>query len=290
VKSAIINGIDIKSPKTSNVSVFIMTYNEEINIQRCLDAVCWSNDVAILDSYSQDRTIELACNYPNVRICHRAFDDYGRQRNYGIHEIPYRNPWLLVVDADEVVEPSLALEILAVASSGPSIDEAVFLLRRKVFLDGRWVRRSISNNFWHARLFRPDFVHYDGPVHERVCFRGDYGRLKGALEHHQFAKGIEDWKARRKRYAQMEIESCRGNPPPMKIGDLFTKNCLSRRAAIKSLFYRLPARWAFYFLFNVLFKFPYLDGLVGLRYLILETSSQHLARTLQKDARNARTH
>lgn len=103
----------------SNVSIFIITKNEEVNIARCLDSVRWSNDVVILDALSSDRTVALAASYPNVRLFSRPFTNYSDQRNYGLHSIRYRNNWVLVVDADEVVELALADEVRAIARFQP---------------------------------------------------------------------------------------------------------------------------------------------------------------------------
>jgi glycosyltransferase involved in cell wall biosynthesis len=275
---------------TGNVSVFIMTLNEEATIQRCLNAVHWSDDVVILDSYSHDRTVELARNYQNVRIVQRPFDNYGDQRNYGIHHIAYKNSWLLVVDADEIVEPGLAVEVLALSRDRQHATADVYLVRRKIFLDGIWVRRSISNDFWIERVIRPQAVRYSGLVHEKVCFNGGYGRLRGALEHHPFSKGTGDWVARRKKYARLEAQQILTHGRPGNIRDLCKSSTLARRAALKALFYRLPVRWMFYWLYNFAFKFPYLDGTVGLRYLFLETYSQYLSTCILREARNARAH
>src|SRR5689334_18385133 len=81
-----------------SVSVLVMTYNEEGNIRRCLDSLVWSDDIVVLDSYSTDRTAAIAESYSCVRTYQHPFRDYGSQRNYGLHEIPYANEWLLVVD------------------------------------------------------------------------------------------------------------------------------------------------------------------------------------------------
>lgn len=283
--------IDFREPragKEPNISVFIMTLNEETNIERCLDSVRWSNDVVVLDSFSRDRTAELARGYSNVRIFQREFDGYSNQRNHGIHQIRYFNPWVLVLDADEVVEPMLAAELETVARRGLDWPFDVFLLRRKVFMENRWIRWNVSYDIWIARVFRPEAVHYEGLVHERLCFEGGYGCLKAAIEHHQFSKGLEDWLARRARYAKLEAEQRQSASSFLQlIWDLHNDNTLLRRAALKALFYRLPARHVVYFMYNFLFKFPYLDGKAGLRYVLLETYSQYIAQYQIRDNANA---
>jgi len=279
-----INGGVSVDPSGDNVSVFIMTYDEETNIERCLESVRWSDDVVILDSFSKDKTVTLAGAYPNVRIFERRFDDYSGQRNHGLHAIAYRNRWLLVVDADEVVEPGLAVEVRDVARARPVVD--VFLLRRKVFFDGRWMRWNIAYDFWIERLMRPQAVRYEGRVHEKLRFEGGYGRLRGALEHHQFAKGIDHWLGRRCQYARLEAQSA-GTAYGLRPARLLSRDTLLRRSALKALYYRMPARWAVYLAYNLLFKFAYLGGISGLRYICLEAYSQYLVARQVKEARRA---
>lgn len=268
----------------ASVSVFVMTLNEEVNIERCLDSVRWSDDVVVLDSFSEDRTTDFAARYPNVRVHQNAFAGYAEQRNFGLHEIEYRNPWVLVVDADEVVEPSLAAEIQSIAQAENPLN--VYLVRRKVFFNGVWVKRNIANDFWIARLMRPKAVRYEGIVHEKLRFEGDYGRLTGGIEHHQFRKGIEDWLQRRSKYARLEAEAGR-RMSQAAAESLLSRNTLERRAALKALFYRLPARWAVYYLYNLLIKSAYLDGRAGLRYIYLEAYSQRRAIREARAAKHA---
>jgi glycosyltransferase involved in cell wall biosynthesis len=268
-----------------------MTLDEEINIARCLDSVRWSNDVVILDSFSQDRTIERANAYPNVRIYQRKFDDFSRQRNYGIHQIQYVNSWLLVLDADEVVEPNLAKEIREVAGAGSQVSHDVFMLRRKVFINGRWVRWNMNYDFWLPRMIRPETVCFEGAVHEKLCFAGGYGFLKGAVEHHQFEKGLNDWLNRRARYARLETQKAATTESiPRLLLNLSRRNPLDRRAALKSLFFRLPGKYVVYFFYNIIFKFSYLDGIAGLSYVLLEAYSHYLAAKQIKSGHNVQHH
>jgi hypothetical protein len=111
------------------------------------------------------------------------------------------------------------------------------------------------------------------------------------LEHHQFSKGIENWVARRCRYAKIEAEAGLAPEAALPIlQGILSENPLIRMASLKALFYRLPARWFFYLIYNLIFKFPYLDGVAGLRYVFLETYSQYLAVRVLKETMNAQTH
>jgi len=265
----------------AGVSVFIMTRDEEANIGRCLESVRWSNDVVVLDSESRDRTVEIARSFANVRVLHHAFDDFSSQRNRGLHEIRYANPWVLVIDADEIVEPDLARELTEVVRTARTETRA-FLLRRRVMMDGRPLRWNISTDFWIGRLVRPQAVRFEGAVHERLCFEGEPGRLQGRLEHHQFNKGVADWFARRAQYARLEADAvCAAAIRTQPLSELLARDPLARRRALKAVFYRMPARWLVYLLYSVFVRLAFLDGLRGLRYVWLESRSQYLATRQQ---------
>jgi len=268
------NEVNEASKAEPNVSVFIITYNEEINIERCLDSVHWSNDVVILDSFSQDRTIELAENYSNVRIFQREFDNFSNQRNFGLHNITYKNSWVMVMDADEEVEVDLAAEITAIAQRSEKRD--VFLVRRWVIFENQQLRWNTTSGFWIERFIRPEKIRYEGIVHEKIRFTGPAGRLQGRLRHHQFSKGIQNWLNRRANYARLEASSqAIAKTPTPNFADLISSNVMKRRSSLKFIFQRMPFRWLVYFFYNFVFKFSYLDGILGLRYIYLESLSHY---------------
>jgi glycosyltransferase involved in cell wall biosynthesis len=279
----------LQSQSSPNISIFILTRNEEENIRRCLDSVRWSNDVVIVDSYSEDRTVEIAGEYQNVRIYYRAFDRFDHQRNFGLHQIAYRNPWVFVIDADEVVELELAGELTKIARQADEIPHNVFLIRRHVYIDGRIVRRNITSDFWIERLIRPEAVNYEGAVHEKVRFIGSYGLIEQHLVHHQFAKGKDNWMKRRIQYAQIEAMSTSSAAKVSIWPALLSRNTLDRRASLKVIFYRLPGRWLLYLMYNMIVKLAFLDGLPGVRYVLLESYSQYVATSIMKEARRAKS-
>ena len=85
----------------NGVTVIVLTLNEEPNISYCLkNVIGWANEIIILDSYSKDSTVEISKSYgANVYV--REFDNYAKQRNYAVNELPIANNWILFLDADE---------------------------------------------------------------------------------------------------------------------------------------------------------------------------------------------
>lgn len=271
--------------KRCGISAFIMTLNEEVNIGRCLDALAWCDDIVLLDSHSTDRMVEIARSYANVRVLFRPFDNYSGQRNHGLHGVDYAHPWLLIVDADEVVGPDLAAEMRK-AVTAPGVENVdAFLLRRTTYLEGRGLVRNVQAEFWLPRLVLPAAVRFRGIVHERLEYARAWRKLEGRLEHHQFDKGIDDWFARRLAYARLEAAD--GVARDFRATQLASRDPLARRAALKTLFYSLPARWFVFFAYNLFIKSAFLDGRAGMKYLWLETKSQKLGVREAKGRRSA---
>ena len=138
-------------------SVLILTKNEEQDLPACLASVAWSDDVHILDSLSTDRTQEIARG-AGAQVTLRPFDDYSQQRNFGLHHLPYRHPWLLILDADERVPAALASEIAQAVASVPA-SVVGFRIRRRDFFLGRWLKHVQASPFY-IRLVRPGQVEY----------------------------------------------------------------------------------------------------------------------------------
>ena len=92
------------------ISIFIPTKNEVQDLPGCLKSVSWSDDMHVYDSYSTDRTLEIA-RAMGARVTQRHFDDWSSHQNWGIANIAFRHPWVLYIDADERVTPELAISI-----------------------------------------------------------------------------------------------------------------------------------------------------------------------------------
>ena len=95
-----------------SVSVMILTYNEEMNLPLCLASLKWSDDIVVIDSFSTDQTEQIT-REAGARIHQTRFEGFASQRNFGLGEIVYKYPWVLMIDADEVVPSELAKEIVS---------------------------------------------------------------------------------------------------------------------------------------------------------------------------------
>src|SRR3977135_1134203 len=99
-----------------SVSVLILTLDEEINLDACLDSLCWCDDIVVFDSFSTDRTLDIAKAH-GARIVQRPFDNWSAHQNWAAQNIKFKHPWVLYLDADERCSAELQAEVLAKAQA-----------------------------------------------------------------------------------------------------------------------------------------------------------------------------
>ena len=262
--------------KTIPISVVILTHNEAANIEWCLDSLSWSNDVVVLDSFSTDGTPDLAKG-KGARVMYREFDNYAAQRNYVLKEIDYKNFWILMLDADEVVPPELAEEMNRVVKEANHCT-TMFRLRRKDFFMGTWLKYSCNySSFWMGRLFRAGHVYIERSVNEEYYTDGIVERLEHSLLHFPFNKGINHWIDKHNRYSSMEADLVfRKRSSCWHFADLFRKDPVIRRKNLKALMFTLPGRPLLMFLGRYFVCGGFLDGWAGLTFCILKTYYEYM--------------
>jgi glycosyltransferase involved in cell wall biosynthesis len=253
-------------------SVLVLTRNEEINIEECLRSLAFSDDIVVLDSFSDDRTVELAGRFPHVRVIQRKFDTWSRHSNWALENIPFRHPWVYYSDADERVTPELRDEVLRVVND-PGPAHVAYRLRYKNMFLGRWLRRGGLYPVWIMRLFRPEKVRYeDREVNAHPVVDGTVGELREHFIHYSFSKGLAPWFQKHNSYSQMEAhEAMRVRAQRLRdhLRGLFSADKAARRRSAKNLSFYPPARGAIRFLYAYLIKRGFLDGLGGLRYALM---------------------
>jgi glycosyltransferase involved in cell wall biosynthesis len=256
------------------VSVLVLTLDEEINLAECLRSLAWSDDITVLDSFSTDKTVEIA-QQNGARVVQRAFDDWSSHQNWAVGNIGFRHPWVLYFDADERCPDELRLEVTERASADAA--EAAFRIRRKDFFMGRWLRHAQLYPTWLVRLFRPERIRYERLVNPIARVDGDIGALDAHILHYPFSHGVAHWVARHNRYSDMEaLEAVNGGTRQVAFSDFWSGDPHVRRQALKQAFARMPARPLLKFAYYYGWRRGFLDGAAGLTYASLQAIYEYL--------------
>ena len=268
-----------------SVSVLILTLNEEVNLSDCLASVSGFDDIVVFDSFSTDRTVEIA-KAAGARIFQRQFDNYAAQRNAALNEVEYKYPWVLMIDADERLTDELKEEIKKVIDS---VEENVtmFMFRRKDMFCGKWLKRSSGYPTWFGRLVRRGYVTVKREVNEEYQTAGNTTMLSGHLIHYPFNKGIGYWFERHNRYSSIEArELIADREFSFSPKELFSADPLRRRKSLKQLAYRLPGRPILVFIYLYLIRLGFLDGRAGLRYALLRSIYEYMIDVKVRELRD----
>ncbi len=255
------------------VSVLICTRNEERNLKSCLESVAWAGDVFVLDSFSDDDTVNIAREL-GARVVQREFDNFSAHKNWALDHLEFAHDWVLIVDADERVSPALAREIAAAVARPGEV--CGYYLARQNFFCGKWIRHGGWYPDYNLRLLKRGRGRYESRlVHEHVLLDGPARYLENPLIHHDY-KGIERYFERHNVYSSLEaVEAGRtltAPQAPQSLPAWLWAKGPERRRFLKNLAYRyLPARSLFKFIWMYLIKLGFLDGRLGFRYCLLHT-------------------
>ena len=222
------------------ISAYILTYNEAEKIEAAVSSVLWADEVVVVDSFSVDRTAEIATAL-GARVVEVPFNGFGDLRNRAVAACKY--DWLFSLDADERCTGQVRDEILKLIAGTPPHD--IYLVPRRSYMMGRWIRGSgWYPNFRQPQLFRKDSMRYTlEPVHEGYKIHSGRapGRLTNAIWQIPF-RNFEEIIRKMNRYSTLGAD----------------KLDLRRASMGKALVHAL---WAFIKHFIV--KLGFLDGWAG---------------------------
>ncbi|MHC5542870.1 glycosyltransferase family 2 protein [Singulisphaera rosea] len=259
----------------ARISVIVPVKNEAENLRRCLPALDWADEVYVIDSQSTDETVEVAEAF-GARVVQFQFNgSYPKKKNWALENLPFRNEWVLIVDADEVVVPELAEEITRRTGD----DEADgFYLNMKYYFLGRRIRHCGYAEAWNLRLFKHQLGRYekmpvrpgaqtgDNEAHEHVELQGQAKRLVHELDHYAYPS-IASWVEKHNRYACWEAEMFDrflNEPTPKSIGP-----GKRFKRMLKKIYLRLPMRPLIRFVYAYVVRLGFLDGKPGMVFCTL---------------------
>ncbi len=167
--------------KGQAISATIITKNEEKNIEDCLRSLTWADEIVVLDSGSDDRTVALAKKYTD-RVFIEAWRGQGDQKNRAVELA--KGPWIFSIDADERATPELAQEIREAVANG---DCCAYAMRRKNYYQKHWIRHGGWWPDWVKRVFKKGQAHFSTDViHDSLQVSTDLGRLSNPILHYSY--------------------------------------------------------------------------------------------------------
>lgn len=257
-------------------SIYILTHNEEIDIAGCIESALLSDDVVVVDSYSSDRTLEIASRYP-IRVVQHAFESHGKQRTWMLENVPSRHEWIYILEADERMTPELFQE----CNQAIQRDQCVgYYVAERVMFMGTWIRHSTQYPRYQLRLLRHGKVYFSDYGHaEREVCDGATDFLRATYPHYTSSKGFERWIEKHNRYSTDEaIETVRqlsqGRVPWRSLW--LGKSEVERRRALKDLSHRVPFRPLVRFLYMYFFLGGWLEGRAGFTWCTLQAFYEYL--------------
>lgn len=183
----------------NQITPLILTYNEAPNIGRVLEKLRWARDIVVVDSFSEDETLEIISRFPQVRVFQRKFDSHDRQWNFGLTETDISSEWVLALDADYIPSTELLDELEELEPVG---EISGYRARFTYCLSGRALRSGIYPPV--TVLYRRSSASYRQDGHtQRVVIDGDIRDLRSPILHDD-RKPLSRWFAAQQRYATLE--------------------------------------------------------------------------------------
>ena len=253
------------------ISVIVLTFNAEATIGATLaSARRISDDVHVVDSYSTDRTLEIARS-AGAQVTQHPFEHYGAQRNWAIETLKLKHGWQLHLDADERLSDELVVELEALVARGLPDDIAGYYIPRLVHFHGRPLLHGGMYPIYHLRLFRngrgrcenrkyDQHFMVDGPTAKLVNPMIDDIRIS-----------FGEWTARHNRWADAEVDELLAPTHGVIAGG--AGDPVAEKRAQRGFYYRQPLflRALLLFLYRYIFKLGFLDGREGLIFYVLQT-------------------
>lgn len=189
--------------KKQALTALVITYNEEQNIKAVLDDLSFADEIIVIDSFSSDKTFEIASLFKNVKVKQRAFDNFASQRNYALNFAT--NSWILFIDADERLTPKLEQEITFTINQKNSA--AAYFMYRNFMFENKKLHFSGWQTDKIIRLFRKENAIYNHEkiVHEKLIVKGETAKLKNKLIHYSYSS-YHDYKQKMILYGKLKAQ------------------------------------------------------------------------------------
>jgi len=256
------------------ISVVILSFNSAATLPQTLAAAkLVSDDIHVVDSFSTDKTGELA-RAAGAQVVQHPFERYDSQRNWAIENLPLKHGWELHLDADERLTPELAAEINRVmAAPPPELDG--YMIPRLIHFLGAPIRHGGMYPNWHLRLFRRGAGRCEQRLYDQHFLLpegGGTGRLTQPMID-DMRMTLDEWTRRHLRWAEAQAAMAVDGGGEGEIPGRWTGSPIERKRALRRFYGRAPLLLRPFLLFGYryLLRLGFLDGVPGLVFFALQT-------------------
>lgn len=262
----------MKNKYSNNITIIILTKNEEKNIEGCIQSLQnISKRIVVVDSYSTDKTIELATKN-GAEVFQHEFVSHGEQFNWALDNVSIKTKWVLRIDADEIIPKELADEIIEKCKIHENDEISAYIMKFKVYFLGRFLKHGGAYPFKKINLFKYKIGRFDErPMHDNVIIqKGIIDILENDALHYD-QKDISAYVSKHNWYSSLEADDYINNK---KMNDQNIGNRAKIRGLLRDkVYYRLPSffRAKLYYWFIYLIKGAFLDGRPGKIYAMIQS-------------------
>lgn len=262
----------VASSSVLPLSVIIAARNEERNLPRCLESLREVGEVYVIDSQSNDATVEIARSFGAQVVQFHYAGGWPKKRQWALDSLPLVFDWVLLLDADESLTPELAAEIRA-AMQDSHYDGYHIALR--VYFLGRELRHC-GASFYKLSLFRRGKGRYecrlkeqdasmaDMEIHEHVVVEGAAGKLRHSILHHNIAS-LSHYIRKHDAYSNWDAKVWLNRKGGVnELPPSLTGTQAQRRRWLRQKFFALPGSPLAFFLYKYVWCMGFLDGIPGL--------------------------
>jgi glycosyltransferase involved in cell wall biosynthesis len=252
-------------------SVIVLTFNSEATLAATLgSARKVSDEIFVVDSFSSDRTAELARSL-GAHVVQHAFDHYGAQRNWAIDNLPLTRSWQLHLDADEWMNDVL---VKAIEQLPDQPEHAGYFVPRYLRFLGRLLRHGGMSPTWHLRLFRRGVGRCEDRRYDQHFFvtSGTTGKLPGEMID-DIRMPLTEWTARHNRWADSEVAELSAEERAGRVEPDARGNPAQRKRFLRKKYERMPLflRAFALFIYRFVFRLGILDGIEGMIFWVLQS-------------------
>lgn len=233
------------------LTAVILAKNEEKNIQNCLESVKFCDEILVIDDNSSDKTVDISRKMGAKVFNHSLDNDFAGQRNFALRQA--QGQWVLFVDSDEIVSPSLRKEI-------NNLQFTIyngFFIKRKDYWQGKEIKYGETGNIKILRLAKREAGNWIRPVHEIWQVKGRTGTLKNSIFHYPHPT-LRESISEINQYSTLHAEE------NLKQG--------KKSSLLKIIFWPKGK-----FVYNWIFRMGFLDGMAGFMIALMMSFHSFLA-------------